>query len=291
MARRSVPQLALLLTTIIWAATFPATKLALDQVLPFSFLFLRFLFGTLAVGIVFACFRQRLRWDTATLRTAGIASVFLFIGYATQTVGLRYTTASNSAFLTALYVVLVPLFLRRFDRRLWIALALAVSGLWLLIRPSAAMNRGDVYTVVCAAAFALHIIAVERFVARGDLPSFSAWQLVMVTGAVAGPAMVEGSGPGAVVFTPTLLWALVITGVLATAFAFFVQVWAQRHVPAQRVALIFALEPALAAWLSFLVLGERLDVAGWVGSGLITAGVLIGTTASAPPHPHDPLQP
>jgi drug/metabolite transporter (DMT)-like permease len=285
-----VPQLALLLTTIIWAATFPATKLALDQVLPFSFLFLRFLFGTLAVGIVFACFRQRLRWDPATLRTAGIASVFLFIGYATQTVGLRYTTASNSAFLTALYVVLVPLFLRRFDRRLWIALALAVSGLWLLIRPSADINRGDVYTLLCAAAFALHIIAVERFVARGDMPSFSAWQLVMVTGAVAGPAMVEGSGPGAVVFTPTLLWALVITGVLATAFAFFVQVWAQRHVPAQRVALIFALEPALAAWLSWLVLGERLDVAGWVGSGLITAGVLIGTTASAP-HPHDPLQP
>lgn len=285
-----MPQLALLLTTIIWAATFPAAKLALDQVLPFSFLFLRFLFGTLAVGVVFACFRRPLRWDTGTLRTAGIASVFLFIGYAAQTVGLRYTTASNSAFLTALYVVLVPLFLRRFDRRLWIALALAVSGLWLLIRPSADMNTGDVYTLVCAAAFALHIIAVERFVARGDLPSFSAWQLVMVTGAVAGPAMLEGSGPGAVVFTPTLLWALVITGVLATACAFFVQVWAQRHVPAQRVALIFALEPALAAWLSWLVLGERLDVAGWVGSGLITAGVLIGATASAP-HPHDPLQP
>ena len=285
-----MPQLALLVTTILWAATFPATKLALDQILPFSFLFLRFLFGTLAVVVVFACVRRTIRRDAATLRMAGIASIFLFIGYATQTVGLRYTTASNSAFITALYVVFVPLFLRRFNLRLWIALILAVAGLWLLIRPSTEMNVGDIYTLVCAVAFALHIIAVEVFVVRSDIPSFSAWQLVMVTGALVGPAFLQGFPPVAVTFTPVLVGALVITGVGATALAFFVQVWAQQHVPAQRVALIFALEPALAAWLSWLVLGERLDALGWAGSGLITAGVLIGTTASVPKL-HDPLQP
>jgi drug/metabolite transporter (DMT)-like permease len=285
-----VPQLALLLTTIIWAATFPATKLALEQVLPFSFLFLRFLFGTLAVGLVFTCFRRGLHQDRTTLRMAGIASLFLFIGYAAQTVGLRYTTASNSAFITALYVVLVPLFLKRFDARLWTALALAVAGLWLLIRPSAEMKAGDLYTLACAVAFALHIIAVEAYARRSDFASFSAWQLVMVTGVLVGPAVMEGFRPGAIAFTPTLVWALAITGVGATALAFFVQVWAQRHVPAQRVALIFALEPALAAWLSWLVLGEQLDAAGWAGSGLVTAGVLIGATASTPRH-HDPLQP
>lgn len=285
-----MPQLALFLTTFIWAATFPAAKLALEQVPPFSFLFLRFLLGTLAVGIVFACFRRALRLDLSTLRMAGIASLFLFIGYATQTVGLQYTTASNSAFITALYVVLVPLFLRRFDARLWTALALAVAGLWLLIRPSAVMKAGDLYTLACAVAFALHIIAVEAYVRRGDFASFSAWQLVMVTGVLAGPAVAEGFRLKAMTFTPTLLWALVITGVGATALAFFVQVWAQRHVPAQRVALIFAFEPALAAWLSWLVLGEQLDALGWVGSGLITVGVLIGTYAPAP-QLHAPWQP
>lgn len=285
-----MPQLALLLTTIIWAATFPATKLALEQVLPFSFLFLRFLFGTLAVGLVFACVGRMLRRDAATLRMAAIASLFLFIGYAAQTVGLRYTTASNSAFITALYVVLVPLFLRRFDGRLWAALALAVAGLWLLIRPSTEMNAGDLYTLAGAVAFALHIIVVEAYTWRSDIASFSAWQLVMVTGVLSGPAVAEGFKPEAITFTPILLWALVITGVGATALAFFVQVWAQRHVPAQRVALIFAFEPALAAWLAWLVLGEQLDAAGWVGSGLVTVGVLVGATASAPGH-HDPLQP
>jgi drug/metabolite transporter (DMT)-like permease len=285
-----VPQLALLLTTIIWAATFPATKLALEQVLPFPFLFLRFLLGTLAVGIVFVCVRQPLRCDVSTLRMAAIAAAFLFVGYVTQTVGLRYTTASNSAFITALYVVLVPLFLKRFDARLWTALALAVAGLWLLVRPSADMNVGDLYTLAAAAAFALHIIVVETYARRSDFASVSAWQLVMVTGVLVAPAVADGYRPGAIEFTPVLVWALVLTGVGATALAFFVQVWAQRYVPAQRVALIFALEPALAAWLSWLVLGEQLDVAGWAGSGLVTAGVLIGATAPVPLH-HDPLQP
>lgn len=285
-----MPQLALLLTTVIWAATFPATKLALEQVLPFPFLFLRFLLGTLAVGIVFVCLRQPLRYDAPTLRMAAIASAFLFVGYVTQTVGLRYTTASNSAFITALYVVLVPLFLKRFDARLWTALALAVAGLWLLIRPSADMKVGDLYTLAAAVAFALHIIVVETYARRSDFASVSAWQLVMVTGVLVAPAVAEGYRPGAIEFTPVLVWALVITGVGATALAFFVQVWAQRYVPAQRVALIFALEPALAAWLSWLVLGEQLDAAGWAGSGLVTAGVLIGATAPALLH-HDPLQP
>ena len=272
-----MPQLALVLTTVIWAATFPATKLALDQVLPLSFLFLRFLVSTLVLVFVLILARRPIRRTAETLRTAAITSVFLFFGYVTQTVGMRYTTASNSAFITALYVVLVPLFLRRFDLRLWAALSFAVSGLWLLIRPSAEMNRGDLYTLACAAAFALHIIAVEAYVHRSEVLSFSAWQLVMVTGALVGPALMEGYRPWPAAFTPTLVWALVITGVLATALAFCVQVWAQKHVPAQRVALIFALEPALAAWLSWLVLGERLDALGWVGSGLITVGVLIGT--------------
>ena len=272
-----MPQLALVLTTVIWAATFPATKRVLEQVLPLSFLFQRFLVSSLMLALVFVAARRPIVRTAETLRTAAIASVFLFTGYVAQTVGMRYTTASNSAFITALYVVLVPLFLRRFDLRLWTALSLAVSGLWLLIRPSSEMNRGDLYTLVCAVAFALHIIAVEAYVRRSDVLSFSAWQLVMVAGALVGPALMEGYRPWSVAFTPTLLWALVITGVLATALAFCVQVWAQQHVPAPRVALIFALEPALAAWLSWLVLDERLDAIGWVGSGLITAGVLIGT--------------
>ena len=104
-----MPRLALLLTTLIWGATFPATKAALEQIPPFSFLFLRFLLGVLLVGGGFLLWRLRLHREPAVLRASAIATCWLFLGYVLQTVGLHYTTASNSAFVTALYVVIVPL--------------------------------------------------------------------------------------------------------------------------------------------------------------------------------------
>src|SRR2546422_11423384 len=84
--------------------------------------------SVVSCSLVFVAARRPIRRTAETLRTAAIASVFLFVGYVAQTVGMRYTTASNSAFITALYVVLVPLFLRRFDLPLWTALSYALSG-------------------------------------------------------------------------------------------------------------------------------------------------------------------
>src|SRR2546422_1877505 len=110
-----MPQLALLLSTLVWGATFPATKAALEEILPFSFLFLRFLLGTvLTLGIVLAAGR-RLRLDPDVLRVRAIAAVFLFLGHAAQTRGVRDTTASDSALITAVYVGLVAPFLGRFQ--------------------------------------------------------------------------------------------------------------------------------------------------------------------------------
>ena len=106
------------------------------------------------------------------------------------------------------------------------------------------------------------------------------WQLVIVT-ALMIPGMILES-PQAANFAPTvvLLVTLTITGVLATG-AFAVQIWAQQVVPAQRVALIFSLEPLFAAWLSWYFLGENLDPRGWLGSGLILIAVVLGTTGQA----------
>ena len=157
-----MPRLALFLTTVIWGATFPATKAALAQIPPLSFLLLRFALGLVLVGVWFAVSRRRLHRDRALLIAGGIATVFLFLGYVLQTVGLRYTAASNSAFLTALYVIFVPLILRRFDGRVLVATAVAVAGLWLLVKPGVSMNMGDLLTLGCALAFAGHIACLER---------------------------------------------------------------------------------------------------------------------------------
>lgn len=276
-----MPRLALLLTTLIWGATFPATKAALEQIPPLSFLFLRFLLGTLLVGAWFALVRHHLRRERKVLHASGIATIFLFLGYVLQTVGLRYTSASNSAFLTALYVIIVPLMLRRFDRRVIIATTIATAGLWLLVKPSATMNMGDLMTIGCAVAFAGHIVCLERFTRVFDAPSLLVWQMTAVTLLFIPTMWWEQAPASAFLPTAVLLVGLGVTGGLATG-AFAVQMWAQQIVPAQQVALVFASEPAYAAWLSWYFLGETLDIQGWIGSGLILAAVIIGAFASSP---------
>lgn len=270
-----MPRLALLLTTVIWGATFPATKAALEQISPLSFLLLRFFIGTVLVLLWLVGTRRRLHCDHAVLRASAVTTGFLFLGYLLQTVGLQHTTASNSAFLTALYVIFVPLILMRIDRRVVSATAIAVVGLWLLIKPDAVMNVGDLMTLGCAVALAGHIICLERYIRRVDAPSLLVWQMIAMT-LLFLPAPWWESTPASA-FSPTavLLIGLGVTGVLAT-LAFAVQMWAQQHVPAQQVALPFASEPAHAAWLSWYFLGEVLDMDGWIGSALILLAIVIG---------------
>jgi drug/metabolite transporter (DMT)-like permease len=276
-----MPRLALLLTTLIWGATFPATKVVLEQIPPLSFLFLRFLLGAVLVGGGFLLWRFRLHRDPAVLRASAIATCWLFLGYVLQTVGLQYTSASNSAFITALYVVIVPLILRRFGRRVWLATGIATVGLWLLVKPTASGNLGDLLTLGCALAFAAHIACLERFTREADPPSLFAWQMMAMVVLLLPTLLIEQAPAQAFAPTSMLLIGLGVTGGLATG-AFAIQMWVQRIVPAQQVALIFASEPAYAAWLSWYFLGETLDTEGWLGSGLILVAVVVGAYGSGP---------
>lgn len=277
-----MPRLALLLTTFIWGATFPATKAALEQIPPLSFLGLRFLLGSLLIACWFFATGYRLRRERTVLSASAVATVYLFFGYALQTVGLHYTTASNSAFLTALYVIIVPLMLRRFDRRVIAATAIATAGLWLLVKPSATMNLGDLMTVGCAVAFAGHIVCLERYTRLFDAPSLLLWQMSAMTALFLLIMVWEQAPLQAFAPSAPLLIGLTVTGVFATG-AFAVQMWAQQVIPAQQVALIFASEPAYAAWLSWYFLGETLDFRAWIGSGLILTAVIIGAFVSPSP--------
>ncbi len=133
------------------------------------------------------------------------------------------------------------------------------------------------------------MVCLERYTRVTDSVSLFAWQLVMMTVAMLGAMWWEQ--PSAAMFEPSrvLVIGLVVTGVLATG-AFAVQMWAQQLLPAQQVALLFAVEPAVAAWLAWYFLGENLDAQGWFGSALILGGVLLGSwttgdVSSASPEP------
>ena len=169
-----MPQFALLLTTFVWGATFPATKAALEQISPLSFLFLRFLLGMIVVFAVLLFLRRPLIRDAYMMRASLIATAWLFIGYVLQTVGLRFTTASNSAFITVLYVVFVPLYLFRLGLHTWVSNGIALAGLWLLVKPTASANLGDLLTLGSAAAFAAHMVCLERYTRAADSVSLFA---------------------------------------------------------------------------------------------------------------------
>jgi drug/metabolite transporter (DMT)-like permease len=269
-------ELALAAVAFIWGSTFVIVKEALHDVSTFLFLALRF---TLASLLLAFWLRRRLAQPAHFgWRGGALCGVLLFLGYALQTAGLRWTTASNSAFITGLYVVMVPLLgslvYRNRPRPAELGgAALAVCGTALMSGglPSA-WNRGDVLTAACAAAFAGHMLAVERYSRRMDFERLSLMQIAMV--AALSWAAAAGEAPR-IAWSGRLWFALLATSVLATAVSFVLYTWAQGQTTAARAALIFALEPVFAGLVAWAAAGERWTAASLAGAALILAAIVL----------------
>jgi drug/metabolite transporter (DMT)-like permease len=272
---RSRAVLALLAASFVFGATFVVIKSALEQVPPLTFVAWRFLLGA-AVLALFALPRGKQIWWHGT-----VAGVALFSGYAFQTAGLTETSASNSALITGLYVVITPFLAALFARRnpsWWSAggAALSFAGLVLLTgADELSFERGDLLTLACAFSFALHIVALSRLARHHPVVPFTTVQLT-VTAVLAFPAALLIEGP---VQPPSSVWgALLLTGLGASAGCFVLQIWAQTVVGATTAAVVLAAEPAFAVATAWVVLSERLTLAGWAGAGLILLAIYIVVT-------------
>ncbi|MCX6637709.1 MAG: DMT family transporter [Acidobacteria bacterium] len=272
--------LALVGIALIWGATFVIVKQALDSASTLVFLALRFAIATLALAFAFRGRYGRLSERRRELRGGVLAGICLFAGFAFQTFGLRHTTPSKSAFITGLSIVMVPLIGSLVYRKapqvseaLGIAAATVGMALMTLEGPSLAIAFGDLLTLACAVAFALHILVVGGFSAGGSFEALSLTQIA--TAALLAVSVCGWAEPPRAVWTAGLLAALVVTGLLATALAFSVQAWAQQRTTPTRTALIFALEPVFAWITSYLVYGELLAARAAGGAGLILAGILL----------------
>lgn len=268
-------ELALAAVAFLWGATFVIVKGALEDVSTFLFLAMRFSLATflLAFWLRSRLFRRgRIAWSGGLL-----CGLLLFLGYALQTAGLRWTSASNSAFITGLYVVLVPLLgsLVHKARPRTADLAgalLAAAGTALLSGgPPAGWNRGDLLTAGCAVAFAAHILAVERYSRRMDFERLSLMQIIAVAALSWAAA---GAEPARVVWSGRLWFALATTSLFATALSFVLYTWAQGQTTATRAALIFALEPVFAGLVAWAA-GERWTAASLAGAALILGGIVL----------------
>jgi drug/metabolite transporter (DMT)-like permease len=238
---------------------------------PLPFLAVRFLIGAAVLAVVA---RRRPRTERE-LRHGVIAGAALLVGYVAQTVGLQYTTAATSAFITYMLVVFVPLLsyavTRERPHALVIAgVALAVVGLGLLTGGAdVGFGRGEVLTLGCAVAFGTHLVFLGEVAARHDPIRLTTVQLATVGGACLAPAAVQGLALDA-----PALGAAAFTGVFATAVSFLAMVWAQRIVSPSRAALILLLEPVFAALLS-AVTGESITATSALGGALILLAVVV----------------
>lgn len=279
-ARRWQADLALVFITLIWGSTFVVVKEALASASTLLFLALRFGLASLALLVAFRRMHVTMLGQKRMLVGGALAGVCLFGGYVFQTFGLRSTTPSKSAFITGLSVVLVPLLSSLVYRKapeiaevLGVLLASGGLALMTLDERSFTISTGDMLTLISAFGFAIHIMVLGHYSRSGGFEALSVMQVVTCATIALGTFWwVETPH---VVWRPSLLIALAITGLLATALAFTVMAWAQQHTTATRTALFFVLEPVFAALTSFLVEGEVFTRRGGAGAALILAGIVL----------------
>jgi drug/metabolite transporter (DMT)-like permease len=267
----------LLLVTLVWGSTFVMVKDAVASYPVFPFLTLRFGLATVVLLAIGGGRLRRLGWRG--LRAGVLIGLWLFGGYALQTIGLQYTSASKAGFITGLSVALVPILSTLLLRRppppgAMIGVCLATVGLALLtLNHDLRVALGDLIVLGCAVSFALHIVSVSAFAPTMDPLGLTIVQVATVTVLSAGISLLTPGPwptPG-----PSGLFAAVFTGILATAAAFAIQTSMQRFTTPTHTALIFAGEPVFAAVFGVLLAGDVMTAGAVAGGALIVVGTVV----------------
>jgi drug/metabolite transporter (DMT)-like permease len=258
----------LLLVTAVWGWTFVLVKDAISQYPTLPFLALRFLLAFVVMVIVVRRLPTR-----RELWVGAIAGAVLAGGYLTQTVGLSIMSPGNSGLITGLFVVFTPLIDRLFGTPLhrWTVIAVigALIGTVMLVGGPAGFGLGDLLTVACAALYALHIVLLSRW-----SPGLRSAPLAMVQMGMS--ALIFTGGGAWQMHMPSLhVWfAIIVTGVFASALAFYIQTWAQQHLSASRTAVILTTEPAWAVVAAFVLAGQRFSVIQALGALVMLASIV-----------------
>ncbi len=212
-------------------------------------------------------------------RDGFILGSVLFSAFVFQTIGLKYTSASNAGFITGLHVILVPFILAVFFRRMPAATAalgaiISAVGLSLLtVGDDFSINRGDVWVIACAVSVAFHVILTGWYAVKHDVYLVAIAQMVAMTTWAGASAVTVGHAPHTL--SGYVIIAIVFLALFATAFNFTVQTWAQQYTSPTRAAVIFTMEPVFAAIFAFWWGSEVLKSRGYIGAALILVGIIL----------------
>jgi drug/metabolite transporter (DMT)-like permease len=280
--------LALLVVTIVWGTTFPAMKGLTAYFSPVWIIFVRFALAALLL----APFLWRAR--RSDLVSGALLGLILFVCFLFQVEGLALTSSNRNAFICGLNVLVVPLLGvaagRLPERRVLLALVLAVAGLVALCWDSGSWGLGDTLALVCALAFGVYVKLMEvRTRQAARLMTLTAAQIATVALCAALWLLVSDIPRGAVDTSQDYAnywtyighglqlywWNLAYLGVIATAAIISLQTWGQARSTANEAAVIYSFEPAAAAFFAFFWLGEALTSRAWLGAALLISGMIV----------------
>ncbi|HUL44427.1 MAG TPA: DMT family transporter [Bacteroidota bacterium] len=273
----------LLSITVVWGSTFVITKSLLEENTPFLYTGVRFF---LAAALLFAAFPKRIiRITRSSIRHGIILGIFLYVGFVLQTIGIQYTTASKAAFFTGMLTVFTPLvqyFLQHFFKSSqkylrignMVGAVLAGGGLYLLTSPAGGgFTIGDAMSLACALMFAFYIVYLDYASSEPDkMPMTFVMFLVCGIGGVAGAGLAE---PFVLMLSTRFVVSLLYLTIFATVITMAIQNRYQGDTTPARAAVIFALEPVVAAVFAFFVRGEELGVVGISGGIAVVGGLLV----------------
>ena len=291
--------LSLFGATIIWGSAFIAQSMGMDLIGPFTFQFFRC--GAAVVFLILVCFLKDVRiggvrefaagWKKKRLWKAGfICGCALFVSASLQQIGLVYTDAGKAGFITAMYIVLVPvlgLFLKRIPPRSTLfSLVLAVAGLYLLSCVGVTtINKGDLFIIGSAFAYAVQITCIDHFAGDCDGLRLNCIQGLVVT-VISIPFMF---GLETIDMSNIIACAMPIgyAGILSMGVAYTLQIMGQRHVEPTTASLIMSLESVIAALCGWLLLHERMTGSELLGCCLVFSAVLISQIPQKDNKKHD----
>ncbi|MGC8506410.1 MAG: DMT family transporter [Thermoplasmata archaeon] len=270
----------LLLVTFFWGVTFPLIKITLGFISPVSFLIIRFLASSVLL-LPFVVRNRSLR-RARDIRLGISAGFLLFLGYFFQTVGLNYTTASQSGIITGLYVVLLPIislvYLKlRPDRVSVVASFIAFAGLIVMSAGdlgNSGIQFGDVLTIVSAVAYSFQIAYVSKYSSSLDTYVFTFYQLLSV--AIFSSIFLPFMGSPFTI-NYSVIFTVLFTAIFAGIFAIFVSNRSLIYVEPTAAGVIFVGEPVFAAITSVMITGQELGIYTVIGGTVMIFAMFLTT--------------
>ena len=277
----------LLLTAFIWGTAFVAQSVGMDYLGPFTFNGVRSLIGGVALLPCIWLLRmlnkkedeQKVQREKKNLIQGGIAcGLLLFAASSLQQIGIQYTSAGKSGFITAFYIVIVPvlgIFLhKKIGWTVWIAVLLALAGLYFLcITEKFTIGKGDILIFLCALVFSLHIMVIDYFSPKVDGVKMSCIQF-FVCGIVSIPFMFVLETPNVTDIVAGWM-PLLYAGVLSCGVAYTLQIIGQKNVNPAIASLILSLESCFSVLAGWAVLGEHLSARESVGCILMFVAIIL----------------